>query len=117
MKQYSGVLIVYGAFLAVGAGVIALLTKQYIIALGVLGAGLILMGVLALMLNGIQKRQQARMDSVFRENDSAVASLVQNISIPCAPLNETSVTITMLSATKNAFWLTMPIEGLVSTMT
>lgn len=87
MKQYSGVLIVYGAFLAVGAGVIALLTKQYIIALGVLGAGLILMGVLALMLNGIQKRQQARMDSVFRENDSAVASLVQNISIPCAILD------------------------------
>ena len=87
MKQYSGVLIVYGAFLAVGAGVIALLTKQYIIALSVLGAGLILMGVLALMLNGIQKRQQARMDSVFRENDSAVASLVQNISIPCAILD------------------------------
>ncbi len=84
MKQYSGVLIVYGAVLAVGAGAIALFGRQYVIALAVLGVGLILMGVIALLLNRIAKRQQARMDLVFRENESAVASLVQNVSIPCA---------------------------------
>ncbi len=84
MKQYSGVLIVYGAVLAVGAGAIALFGRQYVIALAVLGVGLILMGVIALLLSRIAKRQQARMDLVFRENESAVASLVQNVSIPCA---------------------------------
>ena len=87
MRQYSGVLIVYGVVLALGAGAIALFTKQYWIALGLLGVGLIFMGVLALMLNTIARKQQARMDSVFRENDSAVAMLVQNVSIPCAILD------------------------------
>lgn len=87
MKQYSGILIAYGILLAVGAGTIALFTDRYWIALAVLGVGLVWMGVMALMLNAIAKKQQARMDSVFRENESAVASLVQNISIPCAILD------------------------------
>ena len=87
MKQYSGVLIAYGVLLALGAGAIALFTQQYRLALIVLGVGLIWMGAMALLLNRIQKRQQARMDSVFRENETAVASLVQNVSIPCAILD------------------------------
>lgn len=87
MKQYSGILIAYGILLAVGAGTIALFTDRYWIALAVLGVGLVWMGVMALMLNAIAKKQQTRMDSVFRENESAVASLVQNISIPCAILD------------------------------
>ena len=87
MKQYSGILIAFGALVALGAGVVALLTRQYWVALGMLGAGLVFLLVSALVLRGIAKRQQERMDRVFRENDSAVASLIQNISIPCAILD------------------------------
>ncbi len=87
MKQYSGILIAFGALTALGAGAIALFTKQYWVALALLGAGLVFLLVSALVLRGIAKRQQERMDRVFRENDSAVASLIQNISIPCAILD------------------------------
>ena len=87
MKQYSGILIAFGVLLALGAGAIALFTKQYRLALAVLGVGLIWLGVMTALLTGIAKRQQSKMDSVFRENESAVASLVQNISIPCATLD------------------------------
>ena len=37
MKKYGGILIAYAAIVVLGAGAIALLTKQYIIALAVLG--------------------------------------------------------------------------------
>ncbi len=84
MKQYSGILITFGAVVALGAGAIALFAKQYIVALAVLTVGLALLGVVALLLWRISKKQQARMDRVFRENDSAVVSLAGNISIPCA---------------------------------
>ena len=84
MKQYSGILIAFGAIAALGAGAIALFSKQYVIAAAVLGAGLLWLGIMALLLNGIAKKQQARMDRVFRENDGAVTSLASNISIPCA---------------------------------
>lgn len=87
MKQYSGLLIAFGVLTVIGAGVIALFTKQYWIALGVLSAGLLFLLIAALILNRIAKRQQSLMDSVFRENGSAVTSLVQNISIPCAVLD------------------------------
>ena len=87
MKQYSGILIAFGALLAVGSGAIALITKHYYTALAVLGVGLLWLGVMALILNGIAKKHQARMDRVFRENDGAVVSLAQNISIPCAILD------------------------------
>ena len=87
MKQYSGILIAFGVLVALGAGAIALFTKQYWIALGVLTVGLIFLVTAALILRRIAKKQQALMDSVFRENDSAVFSLVQNISIPCAILD------------------------------
>jgi c-di-AMP phosphodiesterase-like protein len=87
MKQYSGILIAFGALLAVGSGAIALITKHYYTALAVLGVGLLWLSVMALILNGIAKKQQARMDRVFRENDGAVVSLAQNISIPCAILD------------------------------
>ncbi len=84
MKQYGGILIAYASIVALGAGAIALFTKQYSIALAVLGAGLLWLGIMALLLCRIARKQQARMDRVFRENDSAVSSLAGNISIPCA---------------------------------
>ena len=84
MKQYGGILIAHAAIAALGAGAIALFTKQYIIALAVLGVGLVWLGVMAVLLHRISKKQQAKMDRVFRENDSAVSVLAGNISIPCA---------------------------------
>ena len=84
MKQYGGILIAHAAIVALGAGAIALFTKQYTIALAVLGTGLVWLGVMALLLCRIAKKQQAKMDRVFRENDSAVSLLAGNISIPCA---------------------------------
>lgn len=84
MKQYSGLLIAFAALTVIGAGLIVFFARQYWIALGVLSAGLVFLLVSAFVLRGIDKRQQAQMDAVFRENGSAVTSLVQNISIPCA---------------------------------
>ena len=84
MKQYSGILITFGAILALGAGAIALLLRQYVLAATVFGVGLLWLGVMALLLYRVSKKQQAKMDRVFRENDGAVASLASNISIPCA---------------------------------
>ena len=90
MKQYGGILIAYAAIAALGAGAIALFTKQYSIALAVLGAGLLWLGVMAVLLHRISKKQQAKMDRVFRENDSAVSVLAGNISIPCRSEEHTS---------------------------
>ena len=87
MKQYSGILIAFGSILAIGAGAIALFTKHYVIALLVFGVGLVWLGIMAYLLYRIAKKQQAKMDRVFRENDGAVVSLAQNISIPCAILD------------------------------
>lgn len=84
MKQYSGILIAFGTVLALGAGAIALFAKQYVVALVVFAVGLAWLGVMAGLLYRIAKKQQARMDRVFRENDGAVVSLAQNVSIPCA---------------------------------
>ncbi len=84
MKQYSGILIAFGTVLALGAGAIALFAKQYTVALIVFAVGLVWLGVMAGLLYRIAKKQQARMDRVFRENDGAVLSLAQNVSIPCA---------------------------------
>ena len=84
MKQYSGILIAFGSILAVGAGAIALIGHQYVVALAVFGVGLVWLGVMALLLNYLAKKQQEKMDRVFRENDGAVVTLAQNISIPCA---------------------------------
>ncbi len=84
MKQYSGILIAFGTILALGAGAIALFAKQYAVALAVLAVGVVWLGLMALLLYRISKIQQARMDRVFRENDSAVVALAGNISIPCA---------------------------------
>jgi c-di-AMP phosphodiesterase-like protein len=83
MKQYSGILIAFGTILALGAGAIALFAKQYAVALAVLAVGVVWLGLMALLLYRISKIQQARMDRVFRENDSAVVALAGNISIPC----------------------------------
>lgn len=84
MKHYRGILIAFGVIAALGAGAIALFTKQYVIAAATFGVALAWLGVMALLLHRIAKKQQARMDRVFRENDSAVASLASNISIPSA---------------------------------
>ena len=82
MKQYRGILIAFGAIAVLGAGAIAFFTGQYVIAASTLGAALVWFGIMALLLHRIAKKQQARMDRVFRENDSVVASLASNISIP-----------------------------------
>ena len=82
MKQYRGILIAFGAIAVLGAGAIAFFTGQYVIAASTLGAALVWLGIMALLLHRIAKKQQARMDRVFRENDSVVASLASNISIP-----------------------------------
>ena len=84
MKHYRGILIAFGVIAALGAGAIALFTKQYVIAAATFVVALAWLGVMALLLHRIAKKQQARMDRVFRENDSAVASLASNISIPSA---------------------------------
>ena len=82
MKQYRGILIAFGAIAVLGAGAIAFFTGQYVIAASTLGAALVWLGIMALLLHRIANKQQARMDRVFRENDSVVASLASNISIP-----------------------------------
>ena len=84
MKQYGGILISFGAILALGAGAIALFLKQYVLAAIVFGVGLVWLLITMLLLHRIAKKQQARMDRVFRENDSAVSTIAGNISIPCA---------------------------------
>lgn len=82
MKQYRGILIAFGAIAVLGAGAIAFFTGQYVIAASTLGAALVWLGIMALLLHRIANKQQARMDRVFRENDSVVASLASNVSIP-----------------------------------
>jgi c-di-AMP phosphodiesterase-like protein len=52
--------------------------------IGVLIVKLILLGIAFLVLRGIAKKQQAKMDRVFRENDTAVGNLAYTISIPSA---------------------------------
>jgi len=84
MKQYRGILIVSGVLVVLGAMAMASFGRQLIYGLIILGAGALWIGIMALLLHGIAKKQQARMDRVFRENDSAVASLASNISIPSA---------------------------------
>ncbi len=89
MKQYRGILIAFAAVLVLGAGAIALFLKHYWIALGVLGVGLLWLLIMALVLHAIAKRQQEQMDRVFRENDSAVVTLADNVSVPCAIMDLT----------------------------
>lgn len=87
MKQYSGIIIAFGSIVLVGAAVTALVAEQYIIALSILGAGLLWLGIMTLLLRSIAKKQQARMDRVFRENDGAVVSLATGISVPFAVMD------------------------------
>ncbi len=87
MKQYRGILIAFGTILALGAGAIALFSKQYITALLIFGIGLLWLGVMSLLLYRISKNQQAKMDRVFRENDGAVVTLARTVSVPCAILD------------------------------
>ncbi len=87
MKQYRWILIVSAVIVALGAGAVALFAKHYILALVLLGAGGIWVGIAALLLHGIAKKQQEKMDRVFRENDGAVVSLANNVSVPCAVLD------------------------------
>jgi len=87
MKQYNGLLIGFGTAVALGAGAVALFEHQYRIALSILIAGLILLGAMWLILRNIAKKQQAKMDRVFRENDTAVGALAYTISIPSAILD------------------------------
>ena len=81
MKQYQGYLIFLGVFLAVAAAVF-IPFGQYWYALGVLLGGLVLFAVSLIWLSLIAQKQQERMDRVFRENDSAVALLVNEVTVP-----------------------------------
>ncbi len=87
MKQYRWILIVSAAIAVLGAGAVALFAKHYILALALLGVSGIWIGIAALLLYGIAKKQQEKMDRVFRENDGAVVSLANNVSVPCAILD------------------------------
>lgn len=81
MKQYQGLLIFLGAFVAAAA--IALLPfRLYWYALTVLLAGLLLFAIVFLWLYSIDNRQQKKIDRIFRENDSMVAELVNEVTVP-----------------------------------
>lgn len=84
MKQYRLILIISAVILALGAGAIALFGKNYILALILFGMGAVWLGIVTLLLHTIGKKQQEKMDRVFRENDSAVVSIASNVSVPCA---------------------------------
>ncbi|MBQ9187966.1 MAG: hypothetical protein IJ138_01445, partial [Clostridia bacterium] len=81
MKQYQGYLIFLGVFLALAAAVFVPF-HQYWYALGVLLGGMVLFAVTLIWLSMISQKQQERMDRVFRENDSAVALLVNEVTVP-----------------------------------
>lgn len=88
MKQYRGPLIFAAAWMTACAAVCTLL-RYYALAMGLLFFGLVLIGVLAFWFNTIAKKQEKRMNRVFRENDKGVSMLVENISIPAILLDET----------------------------
>ncbi len=81
MKQYQGLLIFVGVFTVVAAAAF-IPFHLYWFALAALIAGILLFAVLFLWLTMISNRQQEKMDRVFRENDSAVALLVNEVTIP-----------------------------------
>ena len=81
MKQYQGLLIFLGVFLLILTAAFIPL-GMYWYALGMLIAGIILFAVLFLWLMRINTSQQEKMDRVFRENDSCVSLLINEVTVP-----------------------------------
>ena len=81
MKQYRGLLIFTAIFLIICAAAF-IPFKLYWYALGTLIAGILLFVILFIWLALTARKQQEVMDRVFRENDSAVALLVDEITVP-----------------------------------
>ena len=81
MKQYRGLLIFLGVFLVAAAAALVPF-RQYWAALTVLILGILLFGIVFLWLWMINDKQQKRMDRVFRENDSAVTLLMNEVTVP-----------------------------------
>ena len=81
MKQYRGLLIFTGIFLVICAAAF-IPFKLYWYALAALAAGILLFIILFIWLSVTAKKQQEVMDRVFRENDSAVALLVDEVTVP-----------------------------------
>ncbi|MBR0081155.1 MAG: DHH family phosphoesterase [Clostridia bacterium] len=81
MKRYQGLLIFLGAFVLVAAAAFLPL-RMYWFALTALVAGILLFAVTFLWLMQISNKEQRLMDRVFRENDSAVALLVNEVTVP-----------------------------------
>lgn len=81
MKRYQGLLIFLGAFV-LGAAAAFLPLRMYWFALTALVAGILLFAVTFLWLMQISNKEQRLMDRVFRENDSAVALLVNEVTVP-----------------------------------
>lgn len=81
MKQYRGLLIFLGVFLVAAAAVLVPF-RQYWAALTVLILGILLFGIVFLWLWMINDKQQKKMDRVFRENDSAVTLLMNEVTVP-----------------------------------
>lgn len=86
MKQYKGLLIFIAAF-AVVCAVAILPTKQYLLALIALFAGIALFLTTMLWLMKIADTQEKQMDRVFRENDSVVSLLVNEVTVPALLFN------------------------------
>ncbi len=81
MKEYQGLLIFVGVFMTVVAAAF-IPFGMYWFALSALLAGILLFASIFIWLRVISDRQQKRMDRVFRENDSAVALLVNEVTVP-----------------------------------
>ncbi|MBR0426520.1 MAG: DHH family phosphoesterase [Clostridia bacterium] len=81
MKEYQGLLIFVGVFMTVVAAAF-IPFGMYWFALSALLAGILLFASIFIWLRVISDRQQKRMDRVFRENDSAVALLMNEVTVP-----------------------------------
>lgn len=93
MKQYQGLLIFVGVFVVVAAAAF-IPFHLYWFALAVLVAGILLFAVLLLWLITISNRQEELMDRVFRENDSAVSLLINEVTVPALLFNPANGKIT-----------------------
>ena len=81
MKQYRGLLIFLGILLLAAAAAFVPF-QMYWFALAALLFGIMVFAIVLAWLSVLNKRQQEHMDRVFRENDSVVADLVENIGVP-----------------------------------
>ena len=81
MNRYKGLLIFLGVFTTLGAAAFVPF-EMYWFALGALVFGIVLFGAVFLWLGQINRKDREHMDRVFRENDAAVATLIENVTVP-----------------------------------